>query len=76
MTNQVTFTEHEIMQWQPVEPPHWWPAAGACVVADRHLPDGTRQHQVRAQVPEGLVIANAQVFSAFALPEVQTEKPA
>lgn len=63
MTHQVTFEAHEVMQWQPVDPPHWWPAAGAYVVADRHLPDGTRQHQVRAQVPEGLVIANAQVFS-------------
>lgn len=63
MSNEVTYEPHEIMDWQPVNPPHWWPAAGAFVVADRHLPDGTRQHMVQGQVRPGLVIGNAQVFS-------------
>lgn len=51
-----------VMDWQRVEPAIWWPAASAWVVADRHLPNGTRQHMIRGHAPDGLVIANAQVI--------------
>ena len=47
--------------WERVVPPLWWPSAGLWVVADRHLPDGTRQHMVRGVVGPDLVIANAQI---------------
>ena len=51
-----------VMKWERVNPPCPWPAANTVVVADRHLPDGTRQHMVPGSVPIGLVIANAQVI--------------
>lgn len=50
------------MKWQRVTPPLWWAAAGLHIVADRHLPDGQRQHMVSGTVPAGTVIANAQVI--------------
>lgn len=56
--------EEEAMDWERVQPPIWWPAAGRHVVADRHLPDGTRQHMVEGSVPAGTIIANAQVIGA------------
>lgn len=50
------------MKWERVSPPLFWPAANAHIVADRHLPDGTRQHMVAGSVTVGLVVANAQVI--------------
>lgn len=55
------FAPDDIMPWERVIPPLWWPAAKANVIADRHLPDGTRQHMVKGRVEPGLVIQNAQV---------------
>lgn len=49
------------MLWQRVVPPIWWAAAGRFVVADRHLPDGTRQHMVAGSAEQGTVVANAQI---------------
>ena len=49
------------MLWQRVVPPIWWAAAGRFVVADRHRPDGMRQHMVAGSVERGTVIANAQI---------------
>jgi len=54
--------EAEPMDWERVVPPLWWAAAGRFIVADRHLPDGTRQHMVSGHVPAGLVVTNAQVI--------------
>lgn len=51
----------DVMPWERVVPPLWWPKAGMYVVADRHLPDGTRQHMVPGNVTPGLVIANAEI---------------
>ena len=50
------------LPWEILPEPVWWRAADMWVIADRHLPDGTRQHVVRGSVPAGTVIANAQVF--------------
>lgn len=50
--------------WERVEPPVWWSAAGRYVIADRHLPDGTRQHMVEGSVQPGVIIANAHVIGA------------
>lgn len=61
----------EVMQWERVNPPIWWAVAGTHVVADRHLPDGTRQHMVKGHVAPGLVIANAQVVGEYDLPDAQ-----
>lgn len=61
----------EAMKWQRVNPPIWWPAAKASVVADRHLPDGTRQHMIRGSAKPGLVIANAQVIGEDDLPDAE-----
>lgn len=57
------------MQWERVAPPLWWPAAQMYVMADRHLPDGTRQHMVPGHVKPGLVIANAEVIGASDVPD-------
>jgi hypothetical protein len=59
------------MDWYRVQPPIWWPAAGRYVVADRHLPDGTRQHMVVGNTQAGTVIANAQVIGADDAPEAK-----
>ena len=50
------------MKWQRVQPPIYWNAAKQEVIADRRLPDGTRQHMVCGSVPPGLVISNAMVI--------------
>lgn len=63
--------EDEVMGWERVKPPIWWPAAGRHVVADRHLPDGMRQHMVKGSVPAGTVIDNAQVIGADDVPEAK-----
>ena len=67
----VEFDKDGVMKWERVSPPIPWPAAKAVVVADRHLPDGTRQHMVPGSVPPGLVIANAQVFGQDDVPEAE-----
>lgn len=56
------------MKWERVVPPVYWAAANAIIVADRHLPDGTRQHLVRGSVSPGLVVANAQVLGEADVP--------
>lgn len=48
--------------WDKLDPPVWWEAIKDFVIADRHLPDGTRQHMVRGNVAPGLVVNNAQVI--------------
>ena len=60
-----------VMKWQRVIPPLWWPEAARHVVADRHLPDGTRQHLVEGAVEPGLVIANAQVLGEASVQNVE-----
>jgi hypothetical protein len=61
----------EVMDWERVQPPIWWPAAGRNLVADRHLPDGMRQHMVDGSVQAGTVIANAQVIGAHDVPDAR-----
>lgn len=56
------FNEADFPPWGYLTPPFFWKAFGAEVIADRHLPDGTRQHLVRGHVPQGTVVSNAQVF--------------
>lgn len=57
----VEFDADGEMLWQRVVPPIWWAAADRFIVADRHLPDGTRQHMVGGGVEQGTVIASAQI---------------
>lgn len=64
-------TNGEVVLWERVIPPVWWEAAGRHVVADRHMPDGTRQHMVKGHVAPGLVIANAQVVGEDDAADVQ-----
>jgi len=61
----------DILPWERVKPPLWWPAAKTDVIADRHLPDGTRQHMVKGRVEPGLVIQNAQVVGEDDVPDAQ-----
>ena len=61
------FADDELPGWERVEPPIWWGKANAFVIADRFLPDGTRQHIVSGHVETGTVIANANVFGQMDL---------
>jgi hypothetical protein len=63
--SNMQFVESEVMPWERISPPFWWARAGKYVVADRHLPDGTRQHMVQGHMPVGSVIDNAQVIGAL-----------
>lgn len=56
--------DEQVMRWERVTPPVWWADALRHVIADRHLPDGTRQHMVEGSVAVGTVIGNAQVIGA------------
>lgn len=60
--------EEGLPKWQRVVPAIAWKPYGLTVVADRHLPDGTRQHLVREEVPVGCVVANAQVICERCVP--------
>lgn len=62
------FDEADAMPWERVNPPLWWAEASRHVIADRHLPDGTRQHMVEGHVPAGTVVANAQVIGSLDVP--------
>ncbi len=65
---ELEFGNDGTMKWQRVIPPIQWDAAQALIVADRHLPDGTRQHMVPGSVPAGRVVANAQVIGEVDVP--------
>lgn len=63
------FGKDGVMKWQCVNPPIKWTAVEAVIVADRHLPDGTRQHMVRGSVAPGRVVNNAQVIGEDDVPD-------
>lgn len=65
------FDESDVMPWERVNPPLWWQEAGLNVIADRHLPDGTRQHMVEGHMQAGTVIGNAQVFGVSDIPDAK-----
>jgi hypothetical protein len=71
MNNEVESGTDDVMKWERVAPPVHWPAAGAWVLADRHLPDGTRQHMVRGHVEAGCVVANAEVIGEDDVPDAK-----
>ena len=56
------YDEADIMTWIVLSPPYHWKKYGLVVIADRHLPNGRRQHVVQGAVPPGTVIANADIF--------------
>lgn len=65
------FGKDHCMKWERVVPPIQWDAANALIVADRHLPDGTRQHMIRGSAQPGLVVANAQVVGEDDVPQAE-----
>jgi hypothetical protein len=65
------FGSDGVMKWERVKPPLWWPAAASFIVADRHLPDGTRQHMVEGHVQPGMVISNAEVIGELDAPKAE-----
>ena len=56
------FDAEGVMKWERVVPPYFWANANKLVVADRHLPDGSRQHMVPGHVAAGVVVGNAQLI--------------
>lgn len=59
------------MKWERISPPLYWPAAKAFIVADRHLPDGTRQHMIQGSVAAGRTVDNAQVIGEADTPQAE-----
>ena len=59
-SSAIEFGADGIMKWEEISPPLWWPAARCHIVADRHLPDGTRQHMVEGRTSPGFLIGNAR----------------
>lgn len=50
----------DVQEWARLASPVLW--RGFWIVADRHLPDGIRQHLVRGEVPDGFVVNNAHII--------------
>ena len=65
------FDSQGVRKWERVSPPLHWPAAEAFIVADRHLPDGTRQHMIQGSAARGLVVNNAQVVGEDDTPQAE-----
>lgn len=61
LTGEV-FDEADIRAWEYWNPPEFWQEINAEIIADRYLPDGTRQHMVRGHVAAGTVVCNAQII--------------
>jgi len=57
-----TQSEDNIRQWTKIDPPFWWKEINAYVVADRHLPDGTRQHLVKGYTGSAIEVNNAKLI--------------
>jgi hypothetical protein len=58
-----------VMDWIIFDPPYFWKKIGRNVLADRYLPDGTRQHVVEGYIPPNTIINNAQIFGEDVLNE-------
>lgn len=59
------------MKWERVDPPVFWPKANAEIIADRHLPDGTRQHMIRGKTPAVRIVDNAEVVGQDDAPDAE-----
>lgn len=57
--------------WERITPPVHWNAFDRYIIADRHLPDGTRQHMVKGHVEAGLVVDNAMVIGEDDVPDAK-----
>jgi hypothetical protein len=66
LTGEV-FDETDICAWEYFNPPYYWQEINGEVIADRTLPDGTRQHMVRGHVTPGMVVCNAQIVGQACL---------
>lgn len=66
----IEFGTDGAMKWERVTPPIPWPAAKAVIVADRHMPDGTRQHMIQGGAKPGIVAA-AQVIGEDDVPHAE-----
>ncbi len=60
----------DVMNWEYFDEPVFWEKIDDYVIADRHLPDGTRQHMVRGHVEPGRVVANAQIIGQDDAPPI------
>jgi hypothetical protein len=57
----------DVQEWTRLASPILW--RGFWIVADRHLPDGIRQHLVRGEVPYGFVVNNAHIIGEKSINE-------
>lgn len=56
------FAEADCCAWEYFKMPEFWREINDEVIADRTLPDGTRQHMIRGHVVAGKVVCNAQII--------------
>lgn len=64
----------DVLEWEYLDPPYFWEAINDYVIADRHLPDGTRQHMIKGHVKPGLIICNAQIIGQEDVTDVENEQ--
>ncbi len=69
-----TYLDSDVMKWHRCVPQIPWKLANALIIADRHLPNGVRQHMVKGSAQAGLVVANAQVIGQDDVPEAEFYK--
>ena len=67
----IEFGSDGTMKWERVTPSIYWPAANAEVIADRHLPDGTRQHMIRGKTPPVRIVENAEIIGEDDAPDAE-----
>ena len=70
-TTMIEFGKDGLPKWGRVDPPLRWENANAMVVADRHLPDGTRQHMIRGKTPDVRIVDNAEVVGQDDAPDAE-----
>ena len=51
-----------LLKWNVIEPAYYWARHNLYVLADRHLPNGRRQHIVKGKIKPNTVLDNADIF--------------
>ncbi len=62
LTDRADIVEDMLQAFEWFDKPCYWPAMQCNVLADRHLPDGTRQHIVDREDLHGQTAHNAELF--------------
>ena len=61
-----------VMEWEILDTSIYAEGFNDWIVADRHLPNGIRQHVIKGKVPEVRVWHNAEIFGSDTLSSVKS----